>query len=128
ELLGKGGAKTTINDVDNMNGSEFEKFIADLFCKMGYDAKATQVSGDFGVDIIAKKSLETIAIQAKCYSQPVGVHAIMEVVGGAKKYGADKCMVITNNVFTDAAVSLAKTNDVELWNRLKLIEYMERYL
>ncbi len=44
-----------IADIDNMNGLEFEVYIARLLRHMGYKVENIKASGDFGVDIIAKK-------------------------------------------------------------------------
>lgn len=112
----------TIAQIDMMDSIQFEKFIADFFDSLGYQAKATKPSGDQGVDIIAQKGNKIIAIQAKHYSQAVGNHAIMEVVGGAKFYNASICYVITNNYFTKSAKVLAAANNVILWDRDILIE------
>lgn len=66
--------------VDQIKPVVFEKPIAILFRKMGYEARATKLSGDQGVDVIAEKLNRVIAIQAKLYSNPVGNSAIQEVV------------------------------------------------
>ena len=112
----------TINDVDMMNGFEFEKFIADIFSKMGFTTTVTKSSNDQGIDVIAKKNGITIAIQAKCYTGVVGNHAIMEAFAGMTYYNADRCLVVTNSKFTKSAKDLAKRNGVELWDRNKLID------
>ncbi len=117
--------KKSIVDIDLMSGAEFEKFIAELLNKFGFNAQATKLSGDQGVDVIATKNDIKIAIQTKCYSMPVGNNAIQEAVAGKAYYHADKCMVITNSIFTKSAKNLAKANDVELWDREVLIEKLE---
>ena len=114
-----------IVDIDVMSGKEFEKYISEMFSKMGYYTKLTKDTNDQGIDVIAEKNKLKIAIQAKCYSNKVGNHAIMEAVAGMKYYKADKCMVITNNYFTPSAKELAKANNVELWDREVLIEKLE---
>ena len=114
--------KISIAEIDLMNGYEFEKLVKKLFQKIGYEAYTTKESNDQGIDVIAKKGDITIAIQVKCYSQPVGNHAIMEAVAGMKFYDADKAMVVTNNIFTRSAIELAKKNNVQLWDRKILIE------
>ncbi len=120
------GSKNKTYDIDSMSGEQFEKLIAKLFSFLGYNTNITSFSSDQGVDIIAKNDIITIAIQAKCYnSGAVGNHAIMEVVGGMKFYGADKAMVVTNSTFTRSAIELAKTNGVILWGRDILIEKLE---
>ncbi|HCU57855.1 MAG TPA: restriction endonuclease [Anaerolineaceae bacterium] len=105
-----------------MSGEEFEEFIAKIFCKMGYIANVTQYSHDFGVDIIAEKDGRKIGIQAKCYANPVSNSAIQEIVAGIKYYDCQKGLVITNNIFTKAAIELAQANSIQLWDRKKLEE------
>ena len=109
-------------EVDKMNGQEFENFVTELFVRLGYQAERTKLSGDQGVDVIAKKGDKIIAIQAKHYNQTVGNHAIMEVVAGAKIYNATLCYVVTNNYFTKSAKEMANAHNVILWDRDKLIE------
>lgn len=116
--------KFDINDVDLMSGAQFELFISYLFSKLGYATEITKSSGDQGIDIIAKKGNAVVAIQTKCYSKPVGNHAIMEAVAGAKYYNATKTMVVTNNGFTKSARELAQVNGVILWDRAVLKEKM----
>ena len=111
-----------------MTGIEFEQFIEKIFKNMGYKTELTKQSGDQGIDIIAKKSGITIAIQTKCYSQAVGNHAIMEAVAGMKYYDADKAMVITNSTFTRSAIELEKKNNVQLWDRKTLIEKIDEVM
>lgn len=118
-------AKFDINDIDLMSGSQFEWFVSYLFTKLGYSTEITKTSGDQGIDVIAKRGEAVVAIQTKCYSKPVGNHAIMEAVAGAKYYNATKTMVITNNVFTKSACELAKANNVVLWDRVVLKEKID---
>ncbi len=115
----------TIDDIDLMSGADFEKFITYMFNKLGYKATNTKLSGDQGVDIIAERGAEKIAIQTKCYSQVVGNSAVQEVYSGAKFYNATKCMVITNSYFTKSAKQLAKSNNVVLWDREVLKEKLK---
>lgn len=116
-----------IHDVDTMDGYVFEDLVAQIFKKNGYIIKQTSYSGDQGVDVIAQKNDEFIAIQVKRYSSKVDNSAIQQVVAGAMHYGCNKKMVITNNFFTSSAESLAVTNQVILWDRTKLIEVLNRF-
>ncbi|MGI6226705.1 MAG: restriction endonuclease [Peptococcales bacterium] len=107
----------TIDDIDLMTGSEFEKFISELFKKIGYKTLITKASGDQGVDVVAEKGGIRYAIQAKCYSGVVSNSAIQEVVAGSIFHKCDKAIVITNSYFTSSAIELAKANEVILWDR-----------
>lgn len=114
--------KYSIDDVDLMNGQEFEDFIALIFSRMGYQTEVTKASGDQGIDVIAMKDDKKIGIQAKCYSSTVGNSAVQEVVAGKAFYKLDKVIVATNNFFTDSALQLAQANGVVLWDRNMLKE------
>jgi HJR/Mrr/RecB family endonuclease len=113
-----------INEIDRMRGTEFEERMKLLFEDIGYCIEKTPITGDFGADLIAQRPGERIAIQCKRYSYPVGVKAVQEVATSVKHYNADRAIVITNNRFTQQAHKLAKTNEVELWDRTRLIEML----
>ena len=118
-------SKYTIDDIDLMNGNEFEEFVGILFKKMGYSTQVTKQSGDQGLDVIALKNGKKIGIQAKCYTNAVGNSAVQEAVAGKNFYNCDKVLVITNNFFTASAIELAQANDVILWNRDMLKEKLK---
>ena len=121
-------SKYTIDDVDIMTGSEFEEFVGQLFKRMGYSSQVTKKSGDQGLDVIAVKRGTKVGIQTKCYSNTVGNSAIQEAVAGKSFYGCDKVIVITNNYFTSAAIELAQSNNVILWNRDMLKEKIKELM
>ena len=56
----------TKSDLTLMSGFEFEEFIAKFFEKLGYHSRTTKKSGDQGVDVLAEKDGQIIAIQTKC--------------------------------------------------------------
>ncbi len=110
----------TIEFADTLNPNDFERLIMLVFRKMGYNAQTTKASGDQGVDVVAEQKDVRIAIQVKCYSNPVGNTAIQEVVAGKSFYNANLACVVTNSSFTKSAIELAKANNVILWDRNKL--------
>lgn len=106
----------TTTDLSLMSGLEFEEFIAKFFEKLGYHSRTTKKSGDQGVDVLAEKDGRIIAIQTKCYNQPVGNKAVQEIVAGMKFYHAQKGIVVTNSTFTPSAKELALANRIVLWD------------
>lgn len=124
----KGVPQYTIDDVDMMNGKEFEEFVYELYLRMGYSVEITKQSGDQGIDVIAEKKGMRIGIQAKCYSGTVGNSAVQEAVAGKTFYKCNKVLVITNNYFTPSAVELANTNNVILINRDILKDKIKDYM
>lgn len=115
----------TIEDVDKMNGIEFENFLKVLFEHLGYKSKITQASQDQGIDLILVKNSIMYGVQAKNYSSSVGNKAVQEVIAGSQYYNCDKSIVVTNNYFTGAAKDLAKATNVKLWDRDFLMNMLE---
>lgn len=114
--------KFEIEKIDKMSGGEFEDFLEVLFNNKGYKVQNMPLSGDFGADLVVQKDNDKIAIQAKRYSNKVGLHAIQEVIGSMAYYNCNKGMVITNSYYTKSAIKLAKVNNIILWNRDKFIK------
>lgn len=114
--------KAGIKEIDKMTGEEFEQFLGVLFKKRGYKVSYTAVTGDYGADLLLKDRDELIAVQAKRYSDSVGVKAVQEIIGSLKMYNATEAWVVTNSYFTKQAIKLAEMNDVYLIDRDELIE------
>lgn len=113
-----------IAEVDTMSGLSFEKYVEMLLKHQGYKTKLTPRKGDFGVDILAKREGEKLAIQCKRYSNKVSRNAVSDIVAGGNHYGAEKYMVVTTNYFQKGAIQLAKSNSVELIDRDTLAEWI----
>jgi len=105
----------------------FEKDIADIFIRHGWNARATKGSGDQGADVIAEsKAGLKIIVQCKLYSQPVGNKAVQEVYSALKYYSGDYAFVITNSTFTKSAKQLADSNQVMLLHYSALPGILEK--
>jgi restriction system protein len=114
--------KSGINEIDNMIGEDFEKFLEALFITKGYKVLRTPTSGDFGADLIIQKGNMKTAVQAKRYSDKVGLSAVQEIVAALSHYKCQTGMVVTNNYFTQQAQKLALSNNISLWSREELIK------
>ena len=117
----------SIDEIDELSGYEFEVFTKILFENMGYESSNTKLSGDQGADLVVKKFGEITVVQAKRYNNKVTNSAIQEVVASIKHYNAHNGAVITNNEFTDSAIELANSNDIDLIDRHKLSELIDKY-
>ena len=104
--------RTKLNEA--VTGEDFEIVLKLLYEQLGYDVSMTKTTGDQGADLIMEKNGTKVVVQAKYYSSPVGNSAVQEVVGALKYYGAQKAIVVTNNTYTNAAIELAKYNNVQL--------------
>lgn len=112
-------------DIDLMEGHEFEYYCAELLKQCGFgEVEVTQGSGDYGIDILAEKEGVTYAIQCKCYTSPVGVKAVQETYAGRDYYDRMVGAVLTNQYFTRPAVEAAEKLKILLWDR----DYLESML
>jgi restriction system protein len=107
-------------EVDSMNGEAFEIYLESLFSRMGYHVKRTPYRGDYGADLIVTKDGKSMAVQAKRAASKVGVKAVQEITAARAHYKCDSALVVTNNDFTQQAQKLARSNNVDLWNRERL--------
>lgn len=95
-------------------GSDFEIEVARYFQSCGYRVAITGKSGDQGVDVIAERNGNRVAIQVKHHARPVGNTAIQEVHAGMTHYGCNEAVVVTTSTFTKSAVDLARSCQVTL--------------
>lgn len=122
-------------DVDEMDDILFEAFAAACFSKQGFDVKLTPKAGDYGVDVIAQKSGESLAIQCKhlhvktSKENSVGNQAVSEICAGKDHYKSVpnlKPVVWTNGNFSSAAVQLAHDTGTQLFNRADVFEMLKK--
>lgn len=109
--------------VDKLSGRAFEKYLKVQFQHLHYRVRLTELSHDYGADLVMKKRGEVIVVQAKRYENNVGIAAVQEAVGAIAYYEADRAMVVTNSGFTKSARNLARQNEVELWGRNEIKKY-----
>lgn len=113
--------RSGIHEIDSMDGVQFEYYLKELFRSRGYSVEMTKTTGDFGADLVLKKEPKKIVVQAKRYSNSVGLKAVQEVISSIKMYDATEAWVITNSHFTKAAKELAEKNDVKMIGREQLV-------
>lgn len=113
-----------IVNIDSMTGTQFEQRLQAAFEHQGYTAYHLGGRGDFGADLVLDAPGTRIVVQAKRWSQSVGPGAVQEVVASRAHYGAHRAIVVTNSHFTKAALELARSNDVEMWDRSRLIDFL----
>lgn len=115
----------TINDIDYMDGHDFEYLCADVLKKNGYsNVSVTSGSGDFGIDVLAEKDGVRYAIQCKRWNNKVTNKAVQEALSGKVYYGYDHAAVLTNNYFNEHAIETARRTGVILWDRDTLISWI----
>jgi restriction system protein len=101
-----------------LNPTEFENLVSNLFNALGLDTKLTQASRDGGVDAIAFDTRPVIGgkvvIQAKRYKNTVGVSAVRDLYGTMQHEGASKGILVTTSGYGTDAYDFSKDKPLEL--------------
>lgn len=111
----------------DMKSDDFEKYIGEIFRRLGYDVKVTGGSYDGGVDVIAEKDNRKHYIQCKRYSakNEVGVGAIRDFYGAlADRLANGKGYFVTTGKFTLEAERFAEDKPIELVDSQRLLQYI----
>src|SRR5699024_4016193 len=103
-------SQSGIRDIDQMDGLQFEMYLKALFTELGYKAKVTTGSHDYGADLLLKYNGEKIVLQAKRYKYKsnVSLDAVQQIFAAKAYYHADQAWIITNSIYTKSARTLAK--------------------
>ena len=106
--------KCSIDFWNSLNGFEFEKEIAKLFRKQGYDATVTSATADGGVDIILRKNGERIAVQCKHHAKPVGPNDVRALQGVVAAQDYSKGIFVSLNGFTSSVYYEVRNGRVKI--------------
>ncbi len=132
------GVASTLNDSMNlasMAWEDFEHLIRELFEKEfsggGSEVRVTQASRDGGVDAVALDPDPIrggkIVIQAKRYTNVVGVSAVRDLYGTVMNEGANKGILVTTSHYGSDAYEFAKGKPLTLLDGGNLLSLLERH-
>ena len=118
-----------------MDWQDFEHLIREVFeyefKTSGGEVNVTQASRDRGVDAIAFDPDPIrggkIVIQAKRYTNIVGVEAVRDLYGTVLNEGATKGILVTTSNFGNEAYNFAKDKPISLVNGSNLLYLFEKH-
>ena len=118
-----------------MDWQDFENLIREVFEKEfssnGGEVKITQASRDGGVDAVAFDPDPIrggkIVIQAKRYTNVVGVSAVRDLYGTTMNEGATKGILVTTANYGPDAYEFAKGKPLTLLNGSNLLHLLEKH-
>lgn len=129
-----GGLDDSVN-LAAIDWQDFENLIREIFEKEfntnGGEVKITQASRDGGVDAIAFDPDPIrggkIVIQAKRYTNVVGVSAVRDLYGTVLNEGATKGILVTTSNYGNDAYSFAQGKPITLMNGANLLYLLEKH-
>ncbi len=118
-----------------MDWEDFEHLVRELFeeefTSTGGEVKVTQASRDGGVDAVAFDPDPIrggkIVIQAKRYSNTVGVSAVRDLYGTVLNEGATKGVLVTTSNYGPDAYEFAKGKPLVLLNGGNLLHLLDKH-
>ena len=132
------GVAETLDNQTNLaaiDWLDFENLIRELFEKEfssnGGEVKITQASRDGGVDAVAFDPDPIrggkIVIQAKRYTNVVGVSAVRDLYGTVLNEGATKGILVTTSNYGNDAYAFAKDKPLTLLNGGNLLSLLDKH-
>jgi restriction system protein len=129
-----GNVDDSIN-MATMDWQDFENLIREVFelefSTNGGEVKITQASRDKGVDAIAFDPDPIrggkIVIQAKRYTNVVGVSAVRDLYGTILNEGANKGILVSTSNYGNDAYDFAKDKPITLMNGANLLYLLEKH-
>lgn len=132
------GVADSLDETENlaaMNWGDFENLVRELFEKefsqTGGEVKVTQASRDGGVDAVAFDPDPIrggkIVIQAKRYTNVVGVSAVRDLYGTVMNEGATKGILISTADYGPDAYEFAKGKPLTLLNGNNLLYLLGKH-
>ncbi|HSY52970.1 MAG TPA: restriction endonuclease, partial [Opitutaceae bacterium] len=118
-----------------MDWEDFEHLIREIFeaefKSTGGEVKVTQASRDGGVDAVAFDPDPIrggkMVIQAKRYTNTVGVSAVRDLYGTLMSEGANKGILVTTSDYGPDAYEFAKGKPLTLMNGANLLYLLEKH-
>ena len=106
-----------LDELKAMTPVEFEGWVGARFRDLGYRVKTTAVTGDHGVDLVARRDNEKVIIQCKRYRDTaVGEPTMRDLYGTMQHESADHAYLATTGYLTPAAISWARGKPIEIWD------------
>ncbi|MEZ5333603.1 MAG: restriction endonuclease [Thermoanaerobaculia bacterium] len=130
--------RSTLDEGENiaaMDWEDFEHLIRELFelefGRQGGQVKVTRASRDGGIDVVVFDPDPIrggkIVIQAKRYTNTVGVGAVRDLYGAMQHEGAMKGILVTTSDYGPDAYEFVKDKPMTLINGAQLLHMLQRY-
>jgi restriction system protein len=100
-----------------MTPREFEEFVCDHYRNQSYKVELTSYTNDYGVDAIAVKGKQKIAVQAKMYgssTRKINRQMVMELHGAKDFFDCTKAVIVTDGKLLPDALQVANKLKIEV--------------
>jgi hypothetical protein len=127
--------------LDDLSKRDFERLVAELYARMGFEVDLSRQSKDDGLDFLAVRSEGeppfVLVVQCKHPDtsfpdrkrNKVGVRLMRELYGTATWNNVPNCLMITSSEFTTGAKRFAdaKSQEIQLADRVSVLKWISKY-
>lgn len=119
--------QTDLQSIRDLSWQDFERYVGEAYRRKGYTVEETGPGADGGIDLIARKSGETVLVQCKHRrtKKKVSVTVARELLGLVNAHGAANGALVTSGAFTRQALEFAEQNQLELIDGQGLVRLVE---
>ena len=122
---GLGRHDDPISSLHALSPAEFEAWVAERLREAGFSVSVTGGPGDNGIDILARRRSELVAVQCKRYrTAVVGPQMVRELLGSMTAMSATRGILVTTGTVTRKAEQYAsqQRHAIELWDGPYLVK------
>lgn len=112
-----------LNRLQRMDPIAFERFVGELFKKMGYRVEDTRASADEGIDLVLRRGRGMAVVQCKRYSGSVGQPVVRDLYGVMLHTRSAEAYLVTTGTITQAAYRWAEGKPIHLVDGHRLVEW-----
>jgi len=113
----------------DLSGIDFENLLFGLFVAMGYTVQKTGKVSDQSCDLILNLGEQKLLLKGiHLKDKPVEVVSLLDALATQKQYVCNGTMIISLSNFTSEASEFAKSNNIGLVGKERLIELLAQYL
>lgn len=105
--------RRNIDAIRNLHWRDFERYVGAVYQANGYIVRLGSGSNDGGVDAIARKDSETIAIQCKNHNRPLPPEAVRAFATAWGDSCASKGVIVASRGFYEGALQIARRYSIQ---------------
>jgi hypothetical protein len=114
-----------LEQLQNLNPTEFENFIGSVFERLGYEVNATATTGDEGIDLFLRRRGKVGVVQCKRYRNNVGQPVVRDLYGSMMHVNADEAYLITTGAISRQAQTWATGKPIYLIDGTNLVKWLD---
>lgn len=111
----------------SLNGVQFERELAALFRKIGFESETTTHTSDGGADIVLRKGGSRTVVQCKAHKSKVSIGTARELAQVMRDFEADRAIIACLEGVTKPTAEYIKDKGIEVLDVREIVELQRQY-